>query len=124
MKATNLFETLNAANSALGLKSVATDKYNYPEELQKLDSKNKIKANFRHKIQKIIIAYLSKEQPTQADFTEFNTFLTTFIKGFTGIQATTKVTDLYSFKVESNQEKCNANFKNYLAFIPKSDTKK
>ena len=120
----NLFETLNAVNANLGLKSVITDKYNYPEELKKLDSKNKLKANFRHKIQKVIIAFLSKKEVTKTDFEQFNEFLTTFIKDFKGLKKDTKITEIYSFKVESNQLECEKVLKNYLTFVSEKTEKK
>ena len=120
----NLFETLNAVNANLGLKSVITDKYNYPEELKKLDSKNKLKANFRHKIQKVIIAFLSKKEVTKTDFDQFNEFLTTFIKDFKGLKKETKINEIYSFKVESNQIECEKVLKNYLNFVSEKTEKK
>lgn len=113
----NLFAELNKINSLNGLKSVVTEKYNYPEELKKLDSKNKLKANYRHKIQKNIISFLSKKEVKKEDFENFNNFLKTFISGFAGLKKDTNVRELYSFKVDSNETECNKVLNEYKKFI-------
>jgi hypothetical protein len=113
----NLFAELNKINSLNGLKNVISEKYVYPDELKKLDSKNKLKANYRHKIQKNIISFLSKKEVKKEDFENFNSFLKTFIVGFKGITKDTNVRELYSFKVDSNETECNKVLNEYKKLI-------
>lgn len=98
----DLFKSLETFNAKNAINTAYVLKYNYPSELKALDSRDKLKRNYRKKIQKNILHYLAIAKPTKEDKNSFETFLKTFVIQFTSLQ-NMKVESIYNFRNDAKK---------------------
>lgn len=113
MSTQNFFDEIYKKNAEINISATAKEKYLYPENLVKLDSRHPDKKNFRRILQSNLRNLLNIESPTKENLNNLLLFCKA-IKGFVSLEKS-EIRLLYPSLNETQLKNAKENLKKYVA---------